>query len=84
MTQYKKCKQSTQLIFDVPKPERLGQIHNLSVEVKVNTGVKDEADVTTIGLDRRWPADGFPCIQNQYEGVRGHGHKSGQQDYHRN
>jgi hypothetical protein len=50
MIQYKKCKQCRQLIFDVPRPERLGQVYNLSAEVRV---VRDETDVTGIGRDQR-------------------------------
>ena len=54
MIQHKKCKQCKQLIFDVPKLERLGQLHtyDVSIEVKVDIGLTDEADVTNIELDR--------------------------------
>ena len=40
------------LIFDMSKLKRLGQVYNVSVEVKVGTGVTDETDVTDIGLQR--------------------------------
>ena len=47
-------RQERRLIFDVGKLQRLGQIYNLSVEVKIGVGtpVTDVTDVTHIGLDR--------------------------------
>ena len=47
-------REERRLIFDVHKLQRLGQIYDLSVEVKVRVGtdVTDMTDVTHIGLDK--------------------------------
>lgn len=40
------------------KLKRLGQVYDLSIEVKVGTSVTDVTDVTDIGLDKlltEWP-----------------------------
>jgi hypothetical protein len=45
-------REKRKLIFDIDKLNRLGRIYNLSIEVKVGTGVTDVTHVTDIGLDR--------------------------------
>ena len=45
-------REGRKLIFDLHKMQRLGQIYDLSVDVRVGTSVTDVTNVTHVGLDR--------------------------------